>query len=1039
MSAVAICVLALLAAALLPTATACTASQYELSPSVCADLTVCNPFKEFESVPPTPTSDRSCTAFLASQLVDINVPFVTATALAADSASLLAGLVSMGLADVTFVRFYNVLFGGGANFTFVCIPPGFSIPRPATEVLSNIQVTFQSTTCNLQGIFANCLDAALGYDLVSFGNSPIQATTPTLAPGPTTSVSFGAGSVAALAALSKTWINAVQPSAFPMDVFNQEFQLVINGSIDLDLLRRDALSYALPMLTMTSFAFLMALLVPSVMLVICCCRMRKSCCCHVGCGGRRLQDKPRPNQRICLELAAFVLAVLIILSGTGLAVGGSQLVSGKKDLESVLYDTITQVYDFKDSTLAQAQSIPNTQVPVLDGNLRQQIENLATTETATIPGDLQPTLTATNNELASVSQSIAVVSTDVSTLESSRQATAAALPSFSSLLSTFASTSSSNQTTCSAVAVSPANQATWDAICAEYITTPITVGPNFATLPSLTAYVSQLAALDGSNIGQYAATTTSNVNAIPTAVSDSIDLVRLQLDADMGLFQGNMTQQIQSVALQVNNDFAEYFDETQYKENIYNIFHSNAGYTFDTYHQQITLGFSVVFFIVGAFVILGVLAGMGGASAYKDPRERGFRSNCGGYLLLWAVGIVSVMALGTNFFAGAFFLYASFASKTCEVFQSNQFFAEVLDNTANFDGRQLLSPLTFNNVTVLEVTTACRANAGLFTAAQLDSRFNLTDLLSTAEYIDPTALLGSLTNVNTVPAVALTLAQQYEDMRMDLLDLAPFSVQNTITLTSMSLASVQASTNQLIADLNAFQSLENPPELAQVIADANALLDVVNMAISAANSIESLRLAANNSIVDLQALVPNINSTVDALLSNASALSSLATSAISSTLGLPAATTEFQATLDAFELHLADEIRNNMGQCKFVVDLYDQAVGATCETGMSGLHALWFSLALLAFFSLFLIYVGLKLSRFFDSLSDYFTDYQPHDISLTTLGGSTFKPYASPQRTQSNAYLYSHSRPQSNASLFENYRPTSRDKLFKNKTEPFTR
>lgn len=133
--------LALLAAAVVPAATACTAAQYQVSPTVCADLTVCNAFKEYESVPPTTTSDRVCTPFQASMMVDINIPFVTATALAADTASLAVGLVSMGLADVTFVRFYNVLYGGGANFTFVVIPPGFTVgPCPFAPFASVLDV-----------------------------------------------------------------------------------------------------------------------------------------------------------------------------------------------------------------------------------------------------------------------------------------------------------------------------------------------------------------------------------------------------------------------------------------------------------------------------------------------------------------------------------------------------------------------------------------------------------------------------------------------------------------------------------------------------------------------------------------------------------------------------------------------------------------------------------------------------------------------------------------------------------------------------------
>lgn len=158
-----------------------------------------------------------------------------------------------------------------------------------------------------------------------------------------------------------------------------------------------------------------------------------------------------------------------------------------------------------------------------------------------------------------------------------------------------------------------------------------------------------------------------------------------------------------------------------------------------------------------------------GSSASTDPRRRGCMSNCGGHLLVFCVVIVVILAFFMNFFTGIFFLFGSTTSKTCDVIQSDRIIKDVLDNPDNFGGKYLLSDLTNSSITIMQVVDGCRNNLGVWKAANLDTRFNLTDTLNINKQFNVSSYIDSIPTLNgteLVSSIALDLADQYATLNL---------------------------------------------------------------------------------------------------------------------------------------------------------------------------------------------------------------------------------------------------------------------------------
>eukprot|EP00042_Codosiga_hollandica_P056698 m.824161 g.824161 ORF g.824161 m.824161 type:complete len:789 (+) comp59404_c0_seq8:1758-4124(+) len=713
-----------------------------------------------------------------------------------------------------------------------------------------------------------------------------------------------------------------------------------------------------------------------------------------------------------LQLVLLVLCILIILTSVGLLKGSKQFASGMTESEDACYDALNGIYEYKANVTTELVDLVNDQMVVVQNNTLLQFDAISTTRTSLIQPALQSVADATTTLMRTLSTMIDICQSNVAVVNNNRNTIISQAVALSAAMSTFTSNSNSARSACIALepSISGARRPTFDSYCQSYPTSSITLGINYGSLNDLGAYSIALTQLQNSNMTAQIVSANATFANLSSLVTQQLIYSRASLGTSFSGYQSVLTVKLSDFVVQLNSYFPEFFNLTEFAEKVENSFHGQYGSTVETYQSVISISLAIGSLMVASVLLLGLAAGFFGSSTQTDPRARSSTAMYGALLLLIGILLATCMAISTNVFTGLYFYYGSVYSKTCDVFQTDRFITDVLDNPSNFEGRPLLEPWTFSNITVLEVVDSCRQNASLYSAARLDSRFNLTDTFDSSTTINITNLLNQIPLLSgraIVPQAAYDIAETFRDTDLGAINFAPYITQASVALTSPDLSALQTTVNAILNNLVAFQSLENPSGLSTLITDTQTLLTLINGCVTSGNTINALRSQQLTSIAGLQATIPFINSNVSSFTTAADQLEVQKQQAVSNALELPAAKISLEASLQEDIAGVVSSVKADYAKCQYGTDLYDNVVKATCVTTMDGAHAAWFSLALLSLFLILAIPVSLKLVKFFDRLIANYKRPAPRPVSAVSQASNQallsyhLKPYHSnnPSRT----------------------------------------
>lgn len=496
----------------------CTNAQYQAAPPtassnrVCNNIATCDPYSQFQLAAPTTTSNRICQAYYTNQTVVLNFPNRTAAQVSASHATLTTNIQSLGLPSVVLLRIVDftpsarrrTTASAGANVTFVSINATTLIPLHASEILTVLSTAASATSGCTLGSYSNCLDATLDVSGVSFAVAPQTVIVPDLPQNTTdTAKSYSAGTLAAMQTLAHMWINLIQPKDFPLSFVNTQIQRNRAGEgMDTSETQSTAVTYFMPMLCMAGFAFLMALLVPLVMFFVCCCRTCRCCCCFRRCGGERLQKSSQRNCRGFLMIFSLVLILIAVLASVGLLQGDQQITYGKNQFEETCYTSLDSIVDFKNLTIQQITAIVQEQLPAMESNLLLMVDQIASQRILLLPSLLANSTAKATDLMDDLSTSITSNLQNVQTIQTITGSAQTSLQTLSNTFSSFTSDSTTAKSDCLTIesSVSGGNQAAFDFLCQQYVTTAISIGVDYSSLPDLSSYSSALQSLENANL-----------------------------------------------------------------------------------------------------------------------------------------------------------------------------------------------------------------------------------------------------------------------------------------------------------------------------------------------------------------------------------------------------------------------------------------------------------------------------------------------------------------------------------------------------------
>ncbi|XP_067297819.1 prominin 1 b isoform X2 [Pseudorasbora parva] len=574
------------------------------------------------------------------------------------------------------------------------------------------------------------------------------------------------GPIGVLFHMVHAFLYVVQPNPFPKDLIVKMVQQNMGGIKGDDykkpenvVLLLQAIFYELGFIVLTVLGVLFALLMPIVGLCFCVCR-----CCE-NCGGEMHQRQKKNGD--CLR--GFYMATLIATS-VFLAVGVTITYAANQNITSQIRSTrrlvntnIRDLKAFANYTPAQIDYLA-AQYTTAKNKILSDLDNIGTVLGGQIHNQLErEVVPALDNALRMTTamreakESLESVTTSLETLQEGTGRLQNSLESERASLS-----NTLNDPACSNGAV------THTCNTIRGTLSQLALSANFNGLPDVEAPLANLDAVLETDLSNIVQKGYSSFNDTPMLVreqtKDMVSEVKVLLDKSCGEIIGFTKMFPVEPALE---NFTKFLTESQ--KNIEAYYPQIDQLDFYRWIGCVVICCMVV--LVLAFNFLGLLCGSCGYDKNATPTTRGCLSNTGGNLLMASVGfsfIFSWVLMGvvvTTFVVGG-----NIEKLVCEPLANRQIF-KIIDTPymVHPAKKNFLPGMLFQDpnidLTVGSMYRDCYENSGLYSALQLETKFNFNKFLNATVYNLELAKIFNSVNVDLQGM--LLLEQEGKDNLID--------------------------------------------------------------------------------------------------------------------------------------------------------------------------------------------------------------------------------------------------------------------------------
>eukprot|EP00050_Salpingoeca_kvevrii_P008800 m.305189 g.305189 ORF g.305189 m.305189 type:complete len:1512 (-) comp17600_c0_seq1:212-4747(-) len=888
----------------------------------------------------------------------------------------LTGCVTLSTSEC-FVR-------GGTNCSTATLYDHSTFGNPAPTPVSNastVDPAYKPCPSDYP-YFPSCLEYELDVELHSYS---IAVAYQTLEYEVTTSItsmfnqSYGATAVSALKTLADTWRDIITPQPFPLEeiAYQIQYSRNNNGSLDNDSIQDALIEFAAPILGLTVFSWTMALIVPLAMCCICCCRSCRCCLCHKTCGGKMVHESPSQNARTTFLILTAVLAVLLGLVAFGLISADSQLESGLDDTKEAVIEGVVDIERFKNQTLDQALLVANTLVTSAATRILDLVDLLssdAATSVQTIVTGGSAALFDALDSLASQADSITF---NLESLANDTTSVRSDLITLSNSTDELNANTSSAHTSCLSIegTLSGAAQSSMNSICSAF---PPALAAVFdvGIVPDLQPHVAALKALIALNVSAQL----SEGQAFLADLADFVVNETARFQSDLNLRVDEFTELFDNATEDFRRDiedaYSGSFSVKNISRDIEDAFDDAMFKEVRTRKTQANLAIGVLYVLLAVFILVALYNGMAG---YRDVEltKRTTQSDFGGRLLKYIAIMTVILCVIINLLCGFLWLFSTMSGKTCDIFVEEALWNKVVDNPAIYDGEYPLAKAILNNgslsLKVSDVLHGCRANEGLWSVLQLDQRINLTKELDLEERFNLTAQLSVL-EIDFTDIISIdtsTIVDDLNQANFANVDISSLYSQLGANITDAVMTTYCSVYDGLVSALDSHRSTHGTSAaLDTLILDMTtlnstcfALGELVAATESSLQNLETPVLAINASFSDMSDAVANVTTSLDSFVT-------LVANTAEGMLGVDHIRGLLIDEVEEFAAEVEDVIDNDLGKCKTLVGAYDNILDATCGEAQTGFDAWWMSIALLAFFNWPIMYLSLKLAKYFRRMDD---------------------------------------------------------------------
>ncbi|XP_014674439.1 PREDICTED: prominin-1-A-like [Priapulus caudatus] len=392
---------------------------------------------------------------------------------------------------------------------------------------------------------------------------------------------------------------------------------------------------------------------------------------------------------------------------------------------------------------------------------------------------------------------------------------------------------------------------------------------------------------------------------------------------------------------------------------------------YDNYRWGVWLALGCLVLLISMLLLTGLIVGFIGFNTEDLPTQRTALSNAGGNLIVSGVVVSFVFAAIIMLVCVVCFVVGVPADRVvCQPLvdpdlealaklidePGESVFAEGLERDEYF-----LSSLLLNDWTVplrlTDVLKECRDDGPIWQVLKLDNAYNLNSLIDVSAAVDTEQIGSQVTNEVSLSSVTIlspeltSLLSDFNDS-LAAINITALQAQVTVPLTGADLQQVAATLRAIV------------PLIPAVAAVADTADDIYNLQVvplqesqqTVSNLLADLDLHVKDTMANISTVLDALQTSQDAIRTNGSVI-------------ITRLVNEYIARLvgygDQYIDHSIDLLKNDVGKCRTVWNVYNSATTLVCKTFLNAFNASWFCLGWAAVLLIPAVIFGMKLSKYF--------------------------------------------------------------------------
>ncbi|XP_002741853.1 prominin-1-A-like [Saccoglossus kowalevskii] len=761
------------------------------------------------------------------------------------------------------------------------------------------------------------------------------------------------------------WINVVSPGSLPYDLIND----ALGGSFEITEVTNHFTDYSSLLL---GFAIcfvigaLFLIIFPIVCVCFCCCR-----CCG-KCGGKMYQKQTGNMSCKRWTFILILTCVTVVLAG-GMAccyfVNERQTTEFPAVGPNVIM-SLDDLFKFVDNTVDEITFVAISQTSWIFEQVKNDLDNVGTLVGVPIQEALDPVVQPAIDAVLDMVDTITDTRDGLSSLNAMVTDLDSNYTDLTASLSTLKSNIDTLYTTCVGCSPTPGSMVSTSTLVTNRDFSDVISSGTYPRI-NVTATIVALDAIIANDLKGEAKAGEQTYKDIPEMIQNETSSAIGDLTDSFDDFEDEIASGLDPMIEALNNlssqteSFYDIIDDVTENVERYGPYRSNP-----------LIVLCCILLAIVCLNLLGIAFGIIGYDTDATPTRRGGLSNCGGILLMSAVGLCFSFACIYMLLTAFPFIVGGPVHKIiCQPILTHEIFEKTIDQPDIITDGYFLGDLMFDDgnvsLTVTGILDGCENNLAAFTVFQLENIVNISQFLDIDEFI-PDGQFDDL-NVNISDQIEI-MSDTTRDNLLDAQNAGAADIDWTVFKAELNSNLIDYGENlDVFADALQAYIDSSPGFPSGVKNDFQSMVTVIrDLQDGEVDPLVSLRDQVLQTVLQVETDSNTIDTAINLTIWTAEAADVYIENNLDSVVAdeINAFQTRILDYPRQFVDYVKDMIFNEIGKCRPVYNLLQHFINTVCRSFLDAFNGLWFCMGWCVFFMIPSIIFGVKLAKYFRRMNE---------------------------------------------------------------------